>query len=107
MEVRHQWSKSVVLNGGSQRNAGVHGDVPHWTPETKAVDELDGHCHVHRVDGYYFVVYLAVIHVTVWEVDLAGVHTERHDGCVVNDVCGIHDAQIRAIVGITNSTRLG
>src|SRR5438445_3174195 len=37
-------------------------------------------------------MHFGIVHVTVREVDLAGVYTERDHGCVVNHVPGINDS---------------
>src|SRR5256884_9392627 len=83
MQLLHQGSESVVFDGRAQRNAGVHRDVPDRPAKTKSIDQIYGHRLSERINRRYFVVNLAVIDVSVGEIDLIGVHTESHDGRVV------------------------
>src|SRR5258708_23029170 len=102
MKLLHQRGEGVVLDGRTERNAGVHGEVPNGTAEAEPIDEIYGHCLVDRIDGHDFIVHLGIVHVSIGEVDLAGVYVEGHDGSVVNHAGGISDLNEWAVVCITN-----
>src|SRR5258708_34622166 len=70
------------------------------------MDQVDSHRLGERVDGHYLVVNLAIVNVSIGEIDLIGVHTESHDGSVVNHACGIRDLDKGTVVCIADSTRL-
>src|SRR5258708_6317871 len=69
MKLRHQRSEGVVFDGRTERNAGVHREVPNGTAEAEPVDEVYGHCLVDRVDGHDFIVHLGIVHVEVVAID--------------------------------------
>src|SRR5258708_343304 len=106
MKLLHEWSKRVVFDCRAQRNTRVHRNIPNGSPETKAIDQIYGHCLVDGIDWQDFVVYVAIVHVPIGEVDLAGVHTEGHDGSVVNHASGIYDLHKGTIICIANGAGL-
>src|SRR5258708_176822 len=107
MKLLHQRGEGVVLEGRTERNAGVHGEVPNGTAEAEPIDEIYGHCLVDRIDGHDFIVHLGVVHVAIGKVNLAGVYVEGHDGSVVNHAGGISDLNEGAVVCITNRAGYG
>ncbi len=98
----HQRSVGVVLNRGSQRDAGVHGDVPNRAAEAEAVDQVQGNGHVDRIDGQNLIMNLGIVDVAVGEVDLAGIKVVRDHRSVVDNALGVCEADVRAIIRITD-----
>jgi hypothetical protein len=62
-----------VFDRCSKRDAGIHGEIPHWTPKTKAVNQIKGDRHVIWIDRYNLVVHLRVVHIAIWKVNLVGI----------------------------------
>src|ERR1700758_764814 len=85
----------------------IHREIPHRTPEAKAVNQIKGDRHVNWIDCYNLVVHLRVIHMSVGKIDLAGINIECHHGCIVNYASGICDTYEGAIVSIPNRARRG
>src|SRR5579863_9322961 len=83
-------------------DARIHREIPHRTPEAKAVNQIKCDGHVNWIDCYNLVMHLRVVHISVGKIDLAGSNIECHHGCIVNYTSGICDTDKGAIVSIPN-----
>ena len=54
-----------MLDRCGKRDARIHGEIPHRTPEAKAVNQIKGDRHVVWIDRNNLVVQLRVVHITV------------------------------------------
>jgi len=94
----HKRCVGIVFDGGSQRDTGVHGDVPARPPEAETVDQVQGDGHIVWIDSNHLIMDLTVVDVAVRKVDLAGVDTVRNHRCVVYRALAISDFDEGAVV---------
>src|SRR5439155_19887631 len=74
--------------------------------KAEAVNQVDGHGHVQRIDRHHLIMHLRVIDVAVRGDDVVGVHTEGHDGGVIDRAAGIDDPNERTVVLVADGARL-